>query len=176
VGGAGVRKYERVQTFFRVALRPFAISAMISHPHIRSARASDLDALIELEHHTFTTDRISRAQYRRHIAGATAAVLVAENHALLGSVVVFFRRNSDAARLYSVGVSHHARGQGLGDILVDAAEKVAQQRGSRRIFLEVRHDNAGAIRLYERRGYVRIGTIPGFYEDGEDAWRYEKTL
>jgi ribosomal-protein-alanine acetyltransferase len=149
---------------------------MISHPHIRSARASDLDALIELEHHTFTTDRISRAQYRRHIAGATAAVLVAENHDVLGSVVVFFRRNSDAARLYSVAVSHHARGQGLGDILVDAAEKAARQRGSRRIFLEVRHSNASAIRLYERRGYLRIGTIPGFYEDGEDAWWYEKTL
>ena len=149
---------------------------MTSHSHIRSARASDLDALVELEHRSFTTDRISRAQYRRHIGGATAAVLVAEGHDLLGSVVVFFRRNSDAARLYSVAVSHHARGRGLGDILVDAAENAARQRGSGRIFLEVRHNNAAAIRLYERRGYVRIAAIPGFYEDGEDAWRYEKAL
>ncbi len=149
---------------------------MMSKPSIRNARASDLDALVELEHHAFTTDRISRAQYRRHLGGATAAVLVVGQSDLLGSVVVFFRRNSDAARLYSVAVSHHARGQGLGDVLVDAAEKEAQRRGSRRIFLEVRHNNAGAIRLYERRGYRKIGVIPRFYEDGEDAFRYEKTL
>jgi ribosomal-protein-alanine N-acetyltransferase len=78
--------------------------------------------------------------------------------------------------LYSVAVSHNARGKGLGDILVDAAEKAARHRRKGRIFLEVRHNNAAAIRLYERRGYVKVGAIPGFYEDGEDAWRYEKTL
>jgi ribosomal-protein-alanine acetyltransferase len=150
---------------------------MTSQTHVRSARAADLDALVELEHHTFTTDRLSRAQYRRHIAGKTAAVLVAEHDArLIGSAVVFFRRGSDGARLYSVAVSDRARGQGVGDVLVDAAELAARHRGSHRIFLEVRRSNAGAIRLYERRGYHRIGAIPGFYEDGEDAWRYQKDL
>ena len=150
---------------------------MTTQVHVRSARAADLDALVELEHHTFTTDRVSRAQYRRHIAGATAAVLVAENDSrVLGSAVVFFRRGSDGARLYSVAVSDRARGQGIGDILVAAAEQAARHRGSRRIYLEVRHSNAGAIRLYERRGYRRIGVLPGFYEDGEDAWRYQKDL
>ena len=145
--------------------------------HVRSARASDLDALVELEHHTFATDRVSRAQYRRHIAGTTAAVLVAEHDArMVGSAIVFFRRGSDGARLYSVAVSDRARGQGIGDILVGAAEETARRRGSGRLFLEVRHNNAGAIRLYERRGYRRIGAIPGFYEDGEDAWRYQKDL
>lgn len=149
---------------------------MTAEAHVRAARPSDLDDLVELEHGTFDTDRLSRTQYRRHIAGATAAVLVAENRGISGSAVVFFRRNSDAARLYSIAVSHHARGRGIGDVLVDAAEETARRRGARRIFLEVRHGNAGAIRLYERRGYRRTGAIPGFYEDGEDAWRYEKAL
>jgi ribosomal-protein-alanine N-acetyltransferase len=150
---------------------------MTARARIRSARAADLDALVELEHQTFTTDRVSRAQYRRHIAGTTAAVLVAEHDArMVASAVVFFRRGSDGARLYSVAVSDRARGQGIGDILVGAAEQAARHRGSRRIYLEVRHGNTGAIRLYERRGYRRIGAIPEFYEDGEDAWRYQKDL
>ena len=150
---------------------------MTSQAHVRRASAADLDALVELEHHAFTTDRVSRAQYRRHVAGTTAAVLVAEIEArIVGSAVVFFRRGSDGARLYSVAVSDRVRGQGIGDVLVDAAELAARHHGCRRIFLEVRHSNASAIRLYERRGYRRIGAIPGFYEDGEDAWRYQKDL
>ena len=150
---------------------------MTSQAHVRTARASDLDALVELEHHAFTTDRLSREQYRRHIAGNTSIILVAENGGqMVGSAAVFFRRNSDAARLYSVAVSDRARGQGIGGLLIDAAEHAARHRGSRRILLEVRHGNAGAIRLYERRGYRRVGAIPGFYEDGEDAWRYQKDL
>jgi ribosomal-protein-alanine acetyltransferase len=150
---------------------------MTSQAHVRRARATDLDALVELEHHAFTTDRLSRAQYRRHIAATTAAVFVAENDAcIVGSAVVFFRRGSDSARLYSVAVSDRARGQGIGDILVEAAERAARRRGCRHVFLEVRHGNAGAIRLYERRGYRRIAAIAEFYEDGEDAWRYRKDL
>jgi ribosomal protein S18 acetylase RimI-like enzyme len=42
--------------------------------------------------------------------------------------------------------------------------------------LEVRQDNPGAIGLYEKQGYRRFGAIAGFYEDGADAWRYEKEL
>ena len=42
--------------------------------------------------------------------------------------------------------------------------------------LEVREDNARAIRIYEQNGYRRIGREPDYYEDGATALRYEKTL
>ena len=42
--------------------------------------------------------------------------------------------------------------------------------------LEVRTDNAAAIALYEGRGYRRLAGIASYYEDGGDAWRYEKAL
>ncbi|MEP6483750.1 MAG: GNAT family N-acetyltransferase [Rudaea sp.] len=149
---------------------------MTSPIHIRLARASDLDGLIALEHHAFTTDRLSRAQYRRHVDGA-AIVLVAESAGnLCGSAMIFFRRNSSSARLYSIAVSRDVRGQGVGERLIDAVERAAAERGSTRLRLEVRQDNPAAIRLYEKRGYSRTGAIIGFYEDGADAWRYEKPL
>jgi ribosomal protein S18 acetylase RimI-like enzyme len=90
--------------------------------------------------------------------------------------VVFFRRNSRVARLYSIAVAHAARGRGLGEALLSAAERTALARGCQRLRLEVRQDNAGAIRLYERLGYRRFGAYSGFYEDGADAWRYERKL
>ena len=144
---------------------------------IRRATLADLDALIALERHAFTTDHLSPRQYRRHINNANACVLAAvDATGLLGKAVVFFRRGSDIARLYSIAVAQSARGRGVGQALLVAAERAARTHGSRRLRLEVRQDNASAIRLYERLGYRRFGAYAKFYEDGADAWRYEKGL
>ena len=144
---------------------------------IRRATPADLDALLALERRAFTTDHLSRRQYRRHIGSDSARVLTAvDAGGLLGKAVVFFRSNSDIARLYSIAVAAAARGRGLGEALVRAAERTARTHGCRRLRLEVRQDNASAIRLYERLGYRRFGALAGFYEDGADAWRYEKHL
>jgi ribosomal protein S18 acetylase RimI-like enzyme len=144
---------------------------------IRRAAPADLDALVALERHAFATDHLSRRQYRKHIGSDSAVVLAAvDRSGLLGKAVVFFRRNSRVARLYSIAVAHAARGRGLGEALLSAAERAALGHGCKRLRLEVRQDNASAIRLYERLGYQRFGAYPGFYEDGADAWRYEKIL
>jgi [ribosomal protein S18]-alanine N-acetyltransferase len=145
--------------------------------HIRRATRADLVALVALERRAFTTDHLSLRQYRHHIRSPSAVVLAAvDAHELLGKAVVFFRLGSGIARLYSIAVADTARGRGLGEALLTAAERRAKTRGCRCVRLEVRPDNAGAIRLYERMGYRRIGAYAAFYEDGVDAWRYEKDL
>jgi ribosomal protein S18 acetylase RimI-like enzyme len=143
---------------------------------VRAATPADLDALVALELRAFSGDRMSRPQYRRHLASPGAAVLVADvpGEGLLGSALVFFRRGSTLARLYSIATAPAARGRGIGAGLLAAAERAARERGCRALRLEVRVDNTAAIALYERAGYRRIGSYPGYYEDGADAWRYEK--
>lgn len=143
---------------------------------MRPATPADLDALVTLEWQAFRGDRMSRAQYRRHLASPRAVVLVADapGEGLLGSALVFFRAGSARARLYSIAIAAAARGRGLGAGLLAAAEDAACARGCRAVRLEVRVDNAAAIALYERAGYRRIGSCAGYYEDGADAWRYEK--
>jgi ribosomal protein S18 acetylase RimI-like enzyme len=145
---------------------------------VRQAVLADLEALLALEQASFDGDRISRTQWRRHIGSATATVLVIGGAAagLDAAAVVFHRRRSRTARLYSLAVAAHARGTGLGGALLVAAEADARARGCESMRLEVRVDNAPAIALYERHGYVRGGRIPGFYEDGADAWRCMKPL
>jgi ribosomal-protein-alanine N-acetyltransferase len=145
--------------------------------HIRTAHRPDLDALVDLENHSFVTDRVSRAQYRRHIDSASAVVLVAEAEGrFVGSALVFLRQGSRRARLYSIAIDHESRGMGVGAALLRAAEAAARDNGRDRLYLEVRDDNAAAIGLYESRGYVRGPTLHGFYEDGAHARRYEKPL
>jgi ribosomal protein S18 acetylase RimI-like enzyme len=145
--------------------------------HVRQATPADLAALVALEQRAFSGDRMSRAQYRRHLGGRGAAVLVATSgEETLGSALVFFRRDSTLARLYSIATAPTARGRGIGARLLAAAEEAARTRGCRALRLEVRVDNAAAIALYERTGYRCFGRYAGYYEDGADAWRYEKRL
>lgn len=145
---------------------------------VRRAELSDLDDLVALEQATFDSDRLSRRQYRRHLDSGSALVLVASaNHRhFLGCAVVFFRKGSRVARLYSIASRPEARGKGVGTALLDAAEAAARRRHCTALKLEVRVDNTDGIRLYERSGYRRIGLLEGYYEDGADGWRYEKRL
>lgn len=170
--GSALRR-QRAST--RLAFPPMA--TMTAALRIRRALPADLPALLALERSAFTTDHLSPRQYRQHLDSPTALVLAAvDRSGLLGKAVVFFRNDSDIARLYSIAVAHGARGRGIGDALLTRAERAARRHGAARMRLEVRRDNASAMRLYERRGYVRIGARPGYYEDGADAWRYEKDL
>jgi ribosomal protein S18 acetylase RimI-like enzyme len=159
---------------------PRATLARMPQTHaaaIRRATRADLGDLVALEQATFDSDRISRAQWRRHIGGGSVTVLVSGAPANIhGAAVVFYRRGSRGARLYSLAVRADARGGGLGSALLAAAETDARTRGCASLRLEVRTDNPAAIALYARRGYVRITRLPRFYEDGADAWRYVKNL
>jgi ribosomal-protein-alanine N-acetyltransferase len=146
-------------------------------PLIRTARLADLEALLALEQTSFSSDRISRRQYRHHLHSTAAIVMVAKQSDLLvGSALVLFRRGTRIARLYSLAIAGQARGRGIGRALLDAVAAKARARSCTRLRLEVRPDNAAAIGLYARAGLVRIGQRPDFYEDGSEAWIYELSL
>lgn len=144
---------------------------------IRRAEPRDLEALVMLETQVFDYDRMSRAQFRRHLTSRSALILIAETGpTLLGAAVIFFRIGITYARLYSLASAPRARGRGVGAALLDAAEAAARERGADRIGLEVRTDNNGAISFYEKHGYHRLGCHKGYYDDGADAYRYAKNL
>lgn len=145
--------------------------------HIRRATIGDLGALVDLENAAFAIDRMSVRQWRHHLESLSVEILVAiRERGVVGAAIVFFRRGSAVARLYSVAVAASERGRGIGDDLLTASEHAATRRGSRAMRLEVRSDNAGAQRLYERHAFRRIGTRVGYYADGHCALRYEKSL
>jgi ribosomal protein S18 acetylase RimI-like enzyme len=149
-----------------------------SAPSVRAAAADDLAALVALENSCFDDDRISRRQFRHLLTRANAAVLVAADWdgRLLGDLVVLFSRGTATARLYSIAVAPAARGQGIGRLLVEAAEATAWEHGRAWMRLEVRKDNRASIGLFEAMGYRRFGEHGDYYADHMDAWRYEKAI
>jgi ribosomal protein S18 acetylase RimI-like enzyme len=144
---------------------------------IRDAALTDLEGLVALETRTFASDRLSRRSLRRLVGSPSARLRVAgSRERLAGYYLVFFRKGAAVARLYSIAVAEASRGTGLGRRLLADAEAVAIRAGQRLLRLEVREENLSAIRLYEGRGYRRIGRYPRYYADGVDALRYEKAL
>ena len=158
--------------------------AGLPEPAIRTATLADLDALVALEHAAFATDRAERRAIRHAILSPTMDVLAAlidppdgdPTPVLVGAAVLERRRGSRIARLASIAVAPNRGGLGLGGKLLDAAEAQARAHGCDRLRLEVRADNGAGIRLYQRRGYTRFAVQPAYYEDGMEAWRYERGL
>lgn len=150
---------------------------MASTIRIRPAQRDDVEAMQRLELAAFPGDRLSRRAMRRLVGRDTALCLVAEDDAgLAGDAIVLLRRNSKAARLYSLAVDPDRRGRGIGTGLLAQAERLAAATGRRRMTLEVREDNDAAIRRYLATGYARAGRKPDFYDDGAAALVLEKFL
>ena len=144
---------------------------------VRRAGPRDLDALLELEHRVFATDRLSRRSLRHLLHAPTAEVLVAEaDGRFAGTAIVLFRAGSRLARLYSVAVAPHMGGRGIASLLLDAAEDRARARKCRAIRLEVHKSNHAAISRYRKSGYWEFGKYPAYYEDGGDALRFERPV
>lgn len=145
---------------------------------IQPATLADLPALIALEEITFDSDRISRRSFRRWLAHPKhSALLVAKQGLdLAGYALIFLHQGTRLARLYSIAVSENFRGQRIGQQLLEAAEKVACDAGRVYMRLEVRKDNIGAIKLYEKLGYQQFGSYEDYYEDHADALRYQKRI
>lgn len=144
---------------------------------LRPARAGDVDALLAIEEAVFGTDRLSRASFRRLVASASAAVLVADaDGKVAGYCIVLLRANSPAARLYSIAVGPGRSGRGIGRMLIEAAERKARARSCSALHLEVREDNPRAIAIYGQSGFQITGSQPDYYEDGMTAVRMAKGL
>lgn len=66
---------------------------------------------------------------------------------------------------FAVSVCKSEWGRGIGGKLLEAVIDFAKHTAHAEIIsLEVRRDNLRAIRLYEKYGFEKIGTFPGFFK------------
>lgn len=72
-----------------------------------------------------------------------------------------FDQEADKGDYYidTVSVGPDFQGRGIGTILIQKAEQVAQDKGFTRVTLNVAEDNPGAKRLYEKLGYMKEKVI-----------------
>lgn len=71
---------------------------------------------------------------------------------------------ADEAEVLSIGVAPEWQRHGLGSRLIEGLARAAARAGSKRLFLEVADDNAGAKGLYGKLGFTEVGRRAKYYE------------
>jgi ribosomal protein S18 acetylase RimI-like enzyme len=150
---------------------------------IEQASTQDWRELHALEEASFPGDRISARSWRALLASTSATVTVARAAAgstaagpIVGAAVVLQRARTSVARLYSIAVAAGMRGRGVSAALLDDATRRMRDAGAAVLRLETRVDNLAAQHLFARSGFVQHGRKAAYYEDGEDALLFQKSL
>jgi GNAT superfamily N-acetyltransferase len=106
---------------------------------------------------------------------AAATFLAIQGHETVGLVRTFVEpEDVTAAKLVSMWVAPHARGQGIGRLLVAAVVQWARDHDATSVELWVTETNAAARQLYESCGFVLSGeqqTLPSHPSLSEVAMR-----
>ncbi|MGW0231087.1 ribosomal protein S18-alanine N-acetyltransferase [Actinopolymorpha singaporensis] len=160
---------------------------------IRPARTADLVTLRALETACFGRDAWGEQALEGELAGVpdTRCVLVAEDTGASGSAgpsgpageisggaaggdtavagyasLLAVAATADVQR---IAVRPDRRREGIGRALLDALLAKARERGCAEALLEVRHDNAAALAMYEATGFEQIARRRGYYHGVADA-------
>lgn len=133
----------------------------VSNFAVRRLRESDLGAVLAIEAASFSMPW-SRHSFRnllgRSDADLWAAVTVSS---LVGYAVVWYA--GEDAELGNLAVAPEWRRRGLGRMLLDRVIESVLDRGSLRLFLEVRRSNTAAQALYEEYGFKPAGLRRRYY-------------
>ena len=138
---------------------------------IRLLRQADLPDVFAIEQNVFPDDSWTDAMFASELAQRkTRHYIVAEEDGLIvgyGGLSVVGGHQGDVQTL---AVRAERQGEGIGAALLAELIGVAQARGCREVFLDVRADNDRARSLYLRTGFTEIGVRRGYYQpSGADA-------
>lgn len=71
--------------------------------------------------------------------------------------------------IFSLAVLPKYRRRGIASVLLSLSLRRMEGKNGKEIFLEVRKSNTPAISLYEKFNFSIVGTVPGYYADGETS-------
>lgn len=162
------------------------VAGVTAGVRLRDMSWRDISQLAALDAELFGTDAWSEATWWSELAGRprrdyVVAVTVGDGDRPASAAGTAYRRaavdepvvgyagldhGGEVADVMTVAVVPARRGTGLGDVLVAELTRRARARGARALMLEVRADNAAAIRLYRRHGLEQVGVRRGYYQPG----------
>jgi len=120
----------------------------------------------------------TRGNFADALAAGYPSCVLREGDRVQGFCVLMLA--PDVAHLLVIGVAPDLHRRGLGARLVGWCERQAAARGIEGLMLEVRPSNQGAVRFYERLGFLQVGVRKGYYPSGrrerEDALVMRKTI
>ena len=146
-------------------------------PQLRPYRASDLDALHQLDQLCFDPGvAYSRAEIGAYLRRPDSKAWVADLEAGIAGFVIASCDRRLQGHIITLDVAPAWRRRNVGTMLMDTAEDWVRKRGGEAIFLETAQDNTGAQSFYQQRGYTRLRRIEDYYGKGKAAWLMGKLL
>ena len=139
--------------------------------------AADLDAVLAIEHKSFSTpwtDTMFLSEMRQ---GPGSQLLVARLEKRPTTIVGYigYRVVLDEMHIMIIAVAPAWRRRGIAQRMLSRAMEQARQADCERAILEVRASNVGAQQLYFRLGFAPVGVRPKYYtrptEDALILWR-----
>lgn len=130
----------------------------------------DIEAVMALENVLFPTDAWSKTAMESELASKHGYYLGLFEPELIGYAGLSTVPGSFSSDIQTIGVAESQRGKGLGRGLMERLISRAKLLGSEQILLEVRADNAPAIKLYKSLGFEQIDIRKRYYQpDDVDA-------
>ena len=133
---------------------------------IEDASIRHLNRLYEVETECFKEEAFTKEQILQLLGDYNAIGLVARiGNEIVGFVIgmIYFDRNALHGHILTIDVSPTYRRRGIGQKLLQGIEEIFKHKGVRASALEVREDNIGAINLYKKLGYKKIGRLKNYY-------------
>jgi ribosomal-protein-alanine N-acetyltransferase len=134
-------------------------------------RERDLDELMVIELYSFPTPW-KRSMYEHDLRHNNLSRFYVIKHAQTGELLAYSGTwfIYEEAHVGSIATRREYRGLRLAEQLLAYTALAAVNEGLTYMVLEVRENNAAAIQLYERIGFLQVGRRKGYYTDtGEDA-------
>lgn len=128
---------------------------------IRDMALEDLARIHDLEAAAFP-DPWSEAGIRETLSQKNTILLTArEEENVIGYLIVYYVL--DECEIARIAVAKEHRRQGAAALLIRELERRCREKGIRRIMLDVRESNKGAIAFYRGQGFAEDGLRKNFY-------------
>jgi len=140
---------------------------------IRKFEYRDIEAVLKIANESFP-EKYSSEFLLYLWTSFPDGFLVAEKNNEIAGFVISVKISKSELRILMLAVNKKYRRQNIGSSLL--RELIIRFPEVRRIFLEVRIDNEGAIKFYKKNGFFIKDKIEDFYTDGTAAYIMEKII
>ena len=145
----------------------------------RKAGIDDLVELYKIELECFGHEAFAESLFAYFLTSPDFVNLVAEVGAEIAGFVISsvqHYNNQAIGHVLTLNVSGGHRRRGIGLALLCELERILVEDGVEACCLEARADNAAALRLYKKQGFMVVESLEDYYGEGVHGLRLKKDL
>jgi len=142
---------------------------------IRKCKKDDLEELIKIEKQSFPSP-YPEDLMKYFVKSKNSLSLAAEiENKIIGYIFAVLKKG-DNGHIVSIAVAPPHRRNEIGGSLLHQVIEIFKYNKAKKVVLEVRTTNDGAISFYKKFGFEIVGTLKKYYDGKEDAFKMELPL